>query len=337
MELLNEAQRIYNENFKAETCFERAIFFSWGCTIGDCSFCYMSTQPKDKPPKETKRSFESILAECIIAKKLDWDIGFITGGIGVLSTSELLFLLKAINKITRDKVWLSVGPLNKKQLEIFQPFIKGVVGSTETINPVLHKKICPSKPLKSYEKMFEEARKMNIKNAMTFIVGMGETKDDFQLLKDFIKKYNISKIHVYGLIPQKGTVFENSPIPTKEDQAWWISQLRINFPKLDIQCGIWEDRIERIHYLLHAGANTISKFKAIKLFGSPVAREIEEQAKLAGRRFKGTLTKLPDFDWNKEIDKLALNTELKERVKQKLDVYIGSMLRSHMHLLTIKS
>ena len=69
-ELMEKANQIYLDNFPNETCFERAVFFSWGCTIGDCTFCYMSTQPKDKPPKETRRSEESILAEFILCKNL---------------------------------------------------------------------------------------------------------------------------------------------------------------------------------------------------------------------------------------------------------------------------
>ena len=45
--LLIEAKEVYSQNFDNFTSFERAIFFSWGCAIGDCTFCYMSTQ-KDK-------------------------------------------------------------------------------------------------------------------------------------------------------------------------------------------------------------------------------------------------------------------------------------------------
>ena len=50
-----------------KTFFERAIFFSWYCSKGDCKFCYMSTQ-KDKitDPKLAKRRKESIIAETII-------------------------------------------------------------------------------------------------------------------------------------------------------------------------------------------------------------------------------------------------------------------------------
>ncbi len=324
-DLIKQAKKVYNSNFSSKVTFERAVFFSWGCTIGDCTFCYMSTQPLDKVAKETKRSNASILAEFLLAKHLGWDIGFFTGGIGVLKPDELEFLLRIIYQITGEKIWLSVGPLPKTLLEKYLPYIRGVVGSTETINPVLHKKVCPSKPLKPYEVMFENAKKLDLDRAMTFIVGMGETRKDFKLLKNFITKYDISKIHVYGLIPQRGTPFENSSIPTKEEQAWWIANLRIAFSKLDIQCGIWEDRIERISYLLDAGSNSISKFKALKLFGTSIARQIEEQATLADRKFVGTLSKMPEIDWNQKINSLEISKDLKRDIRKKLDLYLQKM------------
>lgn len=324
-ELIQKAERIYNENFPPTTLFERAVFFSWGCTIGDCTFCYMSTQPADKPPRETKRSPESILAEFILAKHLGWDIGFFTGGIGVLKPDELEFLLKAAMEITGGKIWLSVGAVPTQLLLRYLPYIKGVVGSTETINPELHRKICPSKPLAPYEKMFEVAKELKLQRAMTFIVGMGETHDDFILLQNFITKYGICKIHIYGLIPTKGTMFEHALPPTAEEQAWWIAQLRIAFPRLDIQCGIWEDRTEYLPILLRAGANSISKFQAIKLFGSPQARDIEAQVTKAGRHFVGTLTNLPRVDWMQEVEKLSCEDVLKEKIKVKLKEYVGKM------------
>ncbi len=327
--LLKDAHKVFTQNFPKTVKFERAIFFSWGCTIGDCTFCYMSTQPKDKPPRETKRSVESILAEFILAKKLGWDIGFFTGGIGVLKPDELEYMLKAAVEITGEKIWLSVGPIPKPLLKRYLPYIKGVVGSTETINPTLHKIVCPSKPLAPYEKMFVDANEFQLQKAMTFIVGMGETRNDLKLLKEFIQKYNISKIHVYGLIPQKGTRFEHSAIPTAEEQAWWIAQLRIEFPTLDIQCGIWEDRAERVSLLLEAGSNSISKFKAVKLFGTKVAFEIEQEAVKTGRVFEGTLTKLPVVDWNAQVERLSLDQMMKEKIKGKLWKYISGMTLKH--------
>ena len=327
-QLIQQAEQTHKENFPNIVKFERAIFFSWGCTIGDCSFCYMSTQPKDKAVKETRRSTPSILAEFILAKHLGWDIGFFTGGIGILAPAELETLLKTAVEITGEKIWLSVGAIPKLLLEKYLPYIKGVVGSTETINPELHKKVCPSKPLQPYERMFEAAKELNLEKAMTFIVGLGEVKEDLVLLKEFITKYNITKIHVYSLIPHEGTTYENASIPTKEDQAWWISQLRIAFPKLDIQCGIWEDRLENIPLLLQAGANSISKFKATKLFGTEVAKEVETQSESSGRKFVGTLTKMPNINWDEEVEKLSLDAELKEAVKKELGRYVGRMTKN---------
>ncbi|MBI2146498.1 radical SAM protein [Candidatus Woesearchaeota archaeon] len=329
-QLLSHAAEIYRQHFPATTSFERAIFFSWGCTIGDCQFCYMSTQPADKKPSETKRSVESILAEFILAKKLGWDIGFFTGGIGVFSPAELEFMLKAIQEITGEKIWLSVGPLSKPLLQRYLPYIKGVVGSTETINPELHAIVCPSKPLAPYERMFDAARELQLRRAMTFIVGMGETHADLELLKEFIRRYAIDKIHIYGLIPQQGTKFEHAAIPSPEDQAWWIAQLRIAFPRLDIQCGVWEDRVERISLLLNAGANSISKFRATALFATPAAHEIERQAALGGREFKGTLTTLPVVDWNAEVQKLPFEEDLKVRIQYKLEQYLRKMRENIM-------
>ncbi len=327
-ELISRAQHVFKSHFPPSVSFERAVFFSWGCTIGDCAFCYMSTQPKDKPPRETKRSNASILAEFLLAKHLGWDIGFFTGGIGVLKPNELEFLLKAITEIIEDKLWLSVGPLSKPLLERYKPYVKGVVGSTETIEPVLHKKVCPSKPLGPYERMFEFAHPLGLQKAMTFIVGLGEKREDLFLLTDFIQKHEINKIHIYSLIPEKGTLYEKVAIPSQEEQAWWIAQLRIAFPALDIQCGIWEDRIERIPFLLNAGANSISKFKALKLFGTILAAEIEEQVQNSGRTFKGTLTKIPIIDWNKEINHLSISEVLKEEMKKKLQDYLEAMRKN---------
>jgi hypothetical protein len=110
-----------------------------------------------------------------------------------------------------------------------------------------------------------------------------------------------------------------------EEQAWWIANLRIAFPKLDIQCGIWEDRIERISYLLDAGSNSISKFKALKLFGTSIARQIEEQATLADRKFVGTLSKMPEIDWNQKINSLEISKDLKRDIRKKLDLYLQKM------------
>ena len=60
--------------------------------------------------------------------------------------------------------------------------------------------------------------------------------------------------------------------------------------------------------MLESGANSISKFPALKKFGSKEADEIERQVKLSGYKFEGTLTKLPSIDWDREVDRLDLDT-----------------------------
>jgi biotin synthase-like enzyme len=313
------------------TCFERAVFYSWACQLEECcKYCYMSTLPKEKRTKEKVRSFASLLAETIIIKKLGWDYGFLSGGIGVFSDDKLLDLLKKTNEIMREKIWINVGILSKEQMTLSKPYIKGVVGTVEVLNSELHKKICPSKPIAPVEKMFEHAKELGLERAMTIIVGLGETINDFELLRRFISKHGITKIHVYGLNPQKRTMFENAEPPSVGYQAEWIRMVRKAFPDMNIQAGIWLDRVDYVAELLKAGANSISKFPALKKFGSEEAKEIERQAGLAGRKFVGSLTKLPKINWEREVDKLKLDSVLKEKIKKKLALYIAQMKRSRV-------
>ncbi|MDO8660702.1 MAG: radical SAM protein, partial [Candidatus Woesearchaeota archaeon] len=84
-------------NFSPTTCFERAIFYSWDCSIKDCGFCYMSAHTKRiTTDKIARRSTASILAEVILCKKLGWEIGFLSGGINAFTHTELKYLLQKI-------------------------------------------------------------------------------------------------------------------------------------------------------------------------------------------------------------------------------------------------
>jgi biotin synthase-like enzyme len=287
----------------------------------------MSTQPKNKT-KFARRTTESILAELILCKKLGWELGFVSGGHDAYSDVEFKELLKNINIVSGEKVWINIGAISDKELHQFKPYIKGVVASIETVNPDIHKKVCPSKPIKPFEDMLDSATKLGLKKAMTIILGLGETIDDFNLLKEFIQKHDIEKIHFYSLNPQKGTIFENAEMPTKEYQAEWIAMTRIAFPKINIQAGTWLDKVDNISLLLKAGANSISKFPAIKSFNSSYAKSVEEQSRQSGREFKGTLTKFIDFDIDEEVDKLNIEDKLKENIKIKLKPYIKTIKKN---------
>ena len=86
--------------------------------------------------------------------------------------------------------------------------------------------------------------------------------------------------------------------------------------------------MDRVAYLLKAGANSISKFPAIREFGSPLAKEIEKQASLAGRKFQGTLTSLSDHDWDNEINSLPFDDKLKQQIRLKLEQYLKTMSKN---------
>jgi biotin synthase-like enzyme len=311
----------------ATACFERAIFLSWYCSKADCAFCYMSAQ-KDriknlKEPRLARRSFASIFAEAIISQACGWEIEFISGGYDSFSAEELLFIIKGIYEITGKKQWLNIGVLDEDELKLFKPYVRGVIGTLECVNPELRKKICPSKPIKDILGMFAVCDKLGLKKGITVIIGLGETIDDFELLKKFIDKNKIMRITFYSLNPQKGTVFKSSPPIDYYEQ--WIRKTRQSFPELWITAGAWHDKTDYFSHLLKAGANNITKFPALRLFGTEKARNVEKQAELAGRRFAGTLTRLPDVDWDKEVDKLDFDDELKKKVNDKLKSYLDKM------------
>ena len=299
--------------------FGRCIFISWYCDVGTCKFCYRSTQKsRIKHAKHARRTKESMIVEAILAKNLGWRIEFLTGGYKIYPIEELVDIAKIISKVYGEKIWLNLGALKKEELELFKPYVKGVVASIETVNPELHKTICPDKNIEDYEEMLKIEGFMK---SMTIVVGLGEKREDFPLLKEFIQKYKLDRITFYALKPVPGTPYEEGP--STEDYCYWISETRKAFPELEIIAGTTARRVGEVSKVLEAGANAITKFPATKKFNSEEARVLEAEVAKAGREFVSTLTKLPDIDWAKEVDKLDI--ENKEEVKKKLFLYLDKM------------
>lgn len=306
--------------------FERAIFISWHCSKRDCAFCYLSSKKNIKQdPIKDRRSVASILAEAIICKSCGWKIEFLSGGCDTFNDDELLFILKHIYEITRQKQWLNIGILNENQLNLFKPYIEGVCGTVECITPKLRDNICPSKPIKEIENMFKICDKLGLKKTATIIIGLGETINDFKFLKDFIHKNRLDKITFYRLKPQKGTIFEGKTGPDTTYYIEWIKKTRQEFPNLEIVVGSWLTHLDEIHSLLGAGADNITKFPSIKQFNTKYAKTIEGEIKKADRKFEGTLTKIQKINVNKELNQLDLNDKLKNNIKIKLNSYLERM------------
>ncbi|MBI2208414.1 radical SAM protein [Candidatus Woesearchaeota archaeon] len=310
--------------------FERAIFISWYCSLGDCAYCYMSTQKNlISDPKKAKRSMASILAEAYLCKKLGWKLGNLAAGYGSYTHESILELAKNVYEIYGDKFWLNIGVLPEKTIAVLEPYLKGIYGAVETTNEKIHKITAPNKPLRPIENMFKTCEKYSLKKAMTFIVGIGETIDDFDSLKNFINKSKIDKVVFYALNPIQGTMFEESKGPEIDYYLEWIKMTRGEFPNLDIVAGPWVNRVGHISAMLSAGANAITKFPAIKLFNTNFAKTIEEEIKNSGYQLEGTFTQMPIIDFN-EIKKLDLGNELKNNTINKIEEYLRVMKKNNL-------
>ena len=115
--------------------FERAIFISWYCSLGDCTYCYMSTQKNlISDPNKAKRSTASILAEAYLCKKLGWKVGNLAAGYGSYTHESILELVKSVYSITNEKLWLNVGVLPEKTIESLKPYLEGIYVAVETTN-----------------------------------------------------------------------------------------------------------------------------------------------------------------------------------------------------------
>ncbi len=321
-QLLKQANEVYLNNFGNSVWFGRCIFLSWYCNVGTCKFCYRSTQKnRIKHAKHAKRSIPSIAVEALLAKILRWHIEFLTGGYEIYSMGELVHIAKLVSEIYGEKIWLNLGAIEKKDLEKFKPYVKGIVASIETVEEELHNKICPNKPIKPYEEMLDSAE--GFEKSMTIVIGLGEKKEDIELLHKFIAKHDLKRITFYALKPVPETPYKEGP--STEDYVYWIAKTRIKFPKLQIIAGTTARRVGEVDKVLLAGANAITKFPATKKFNSKEAKLLEKNIAKAGRNFNSTLTKLPSIDWNSEVEALNVSDELKIEIKEKLKLYLKRM------------
>ena len=324
--LLSKANKVYRENFGPEVWFERAIFFSWYCGLGDCKYCYMSTQKnRIKDPEKARRSTASLIAEAILCKELGWEISFLAGGYRAYELKGFHELAGKISEASGKKLCFNIGDLKREELVKFEDVSDDICAAVEVINPRLRKEICPSKPLDKIKNMLVDAGELGYKKVITIILGLGETIDDFELLSDFIKNYGIDKICFYSLNPHKGTIFEGKPSPSSIYQATWVAKTRLSFPKMNISAGIWSYKTSSLGLLLLAGANSFTKFPAIKLFNKRESKTIEEEVKSAGRVLKSRHTGQVDIDINKNVSRLNVSKDLKKDVKEKLKSYIERM------------
>ena len=212
LELINKANNLSLKKGYNEISLERAVFLSWWCDKGDCKFCYMTTQKnKIKDPRKARRRVNNILAEAEMCSRLGWNIEFLSGGYKSFTTSEIKSIAEDIHSITGDGVWLNTGITD--ELEEYGEEIKGITGAVEAANPKFQKEVCPSKPLDQISNMLDKAGDLGFKKAITIILGLGESFEDVEYLKDYIREHKIDRVIFYSLNPHPETIYVNSSQP----------------------------------------------------------------------------------------------------------------------------
>jgi biotin synthase-like enzyme len=289
LELLQKANQITLNEHGNQITLERAIFLSWWCDKGDCAFCYMSSQkPLIQDPRKARRRAEAIFAEAVMVRRMGWNIEFLSGGYGSFNTAEIKSIAENILQITGKPVWLNVGITN--ELESYGDEIDGITGAIEAVNPELHQKICPSKPLDDIMDMLEKAGDLGFKKAITIVLGLGETPDDLKYLFKMIEELEIDRVIFYSLNPHSDTSYAYEPQPASLYYAGTVAATRIRFPHLEIIIGTWTDNLANIGPLILAGANGLTKFPLFKIFGTRYGKRVEDEVLWAGRELKGTFT-----------------------------------------------
>lgn len=296
---------------------ERAIFLSWWCDKGDCAFCYMSTQKnKIKDPTKAKRKIANIYAEVEMCSRLNWNIEFLSGGNKSVKPTQIKEIATNIQKITGKGVWLNIG--TTKNLDKYGDEIEGITGAVETVNPELHKKICPSKNIEDINNMLEKAENLGFKKSITIILGLGETIEDLDYLIDYIKTNKIDRIIFYSLNPHKETIYAETSQPASLYYSEVVANIRLKFPDIEIICGTWIDNLANIGILILSGANGITKFPLFKMFGTKYGKRVEKEILYANRKIKGTFT-----------DKTKLGPEY-SRINPEYDKFIKRYVRESL-------
>jgi len=324
-ELVKRAEKVYWNNFNGDAWFGRCIFLSWYCERGTCDFCFRSVQKhKIKHPKKARRSISSVLAEAMMIRGFGWRIEFLTGGYGIAEDDELVEIVKKTSEVLGEPIWLNLGEIGVKMLNRFNPYTKGIISSIETFEPKLHKKVCPDKPIKPYEDMIVESKKLGFKQGITIIIGLGEKKEDFSYIENFLKKYQIGRITLYALRPVKGTPYTSGP--TTDELCWWIAKTRIAFPKIEIIVGTARYRIKEIKDIFLSGANAVTKLPATNIFNTKDGLEVERQVKLAKRNFLSSFHSKDVYnhaDWQGMLKTLPKEEQV--IVMNNLKLYLDSM------------
>jgi biotin synthase-like enzyme len=318
--LIADAKKIYTAHFGGDVWFERSVFTNWTCGIADCKYCFLSTKPK--LDMTALRSVASILAECFVMKQMGWTVGYITGGLRVESTEDMIILLDYLHIVLDEKPMMNFGPYTQKEVAQFAPHVRGMGSAVESFDEELHKFICPSKPLPALMKFLGYLKEYKLQKLITIILGIGEKMSDVDEVIKYVHEYEITTVQLCFLKPQQRTVFSHTPSPDPQYMAWWAAKLRIGCPTLKIKVALVKDRIVDFSLMLDAGVNCFSRYMVFSDFASDFATELELECEKSGRKLIGEFKHVPHIDIDGELQKLDLPLAVKEDMRPKIMSYI---------------
>jgi len=292
LEAMKEADALTRRRHGDQVTLERAIFLSWWCSKGDCAFCYMSTQKGRADPKKARRHPASILCEAELMRRIGWNVEFLSGGFGSYDARGINELAEMVALTTGRPVWLNVGEMGAKDLDILGEAVEGITGAVETVNPKVRKTACPSKPLEPIIRMLKDAKDRGFKTGITIVLGLGESRGDLPALFDLMGGLELDRVTYYTLNPHHDTPYADTPPPASLYQAGVIAATRLRFPGIKIIGGTWIDQLSNIGPMLLAGANGITKYPFLEMFGTRFGAKVENEVEAAGRRLLGTFTDL---------------------------------------------
>mgnify|MGYP001585049642 FL=1 len=174
-------------------------------------------------------------------------------------------------------------------------------------------------------KFLENLQEEGLQKLITIILGIGERKEDVEIVIEKIKQYHIEKVQLCFLKPQENTVFDKVPSPNPDYMAWWIAKIRIACPEVQIKVALVQERVQDVELYLRTGANGFSRFKVFLDFNSLYAKELEEGCRGAGRKLEGKFTELSEIDIEELVKELPFDEELKKKILPKAKQYFRKL------------
>jgi biotin synthase len=146
------------------------------------------------------------------------------------------------------------GAINKKSLrKLKEAGIDGYWCGLETLNKRVFNQLRPGDNLDERIKTLWKAKELGLKVWSSFLVGVGETKDDIMHQIDLFRELEVDNIMIMPLIPAPYTAMEKCNPPNPYWVAKVVTTTRVSLDKPDIMLRAFD--LSAISWGIRAGVN----------------------------------------------------------------------------------